>query len=367
VDPLESRNNSGRQGIALLPRRDYRRDSAGGELALVQELLQAAPSPIAHEFLAHYYISAKSWPLVLLVGRPGVGKRHLFHLLSGGIAGGSSGQIRLLPAQPSRQERSDRGESPARPPLDSIQGRFNTMAFLDLLAESTTPGNEGRAYFICLDQATPEELVGYTQLYLTPHQRNEGPPPLPANLYLTAVVPTASWVWQLPAALLNRIGLVEVTVPLEGEEALPPRPCPPVGWQRLFLRSALRDPELARQRLQEAGVLEEFQSLLAQLADCLGPEAGPGLEEGVLLYTASSFTAEGEGLLDGSAMANLQQALDLQLFQRILPAMGQRSSWTQEGWERLIGQLDGRFPRAHARARRILIDQSAAGGTEDSG
>jgi len=106
-------------------------------------------------------------------------------------------------------------------------------------------------------------------------------------------------------------------------------------------------------------MLEEFQGRLAWLEELLGSEAAADLEEALLLYAAGSFTAEGEGLLDGSRRANLQQAFDLQLFQRILPGIGQRSSWTPERWDGLIEQLNGRFPRGHARARRIRIELSS--------
>jgi hypothetical protein len=321
---------------------------------MVQEMLRPISAPLVREFLLHYYISAKSWPLVLLIGRPGVVPQHLFHLLTSGIAGCSDGQIRLQPAQSRWEQEGNRGGE-GRPALGSIQGRFNTMAFLDMLADATLPGNEGLTYFLGLDQATPSELAEYMDLYLTTHSGEDSPPPLSVNLYLTAVVPVTGGSWCLPDYLLDRVGIVEVNVPLGDEEPAPPPFCPPVGCQRLFLRSTIRDPERARRRLQSLGLLGEFQRLLASLPADLAP-MDPVLEEGLLLYTANSFTAKGEGLLDAVPLANLRHGIDLQLAQRLLPCIAQRTPWTTERGQEIVERLEGAFPRAHARARRLLLE-----------
>jgi hypothetical protein len=313
---------------------------------MLQEILRPAFSPIEREFLLHYYISAKSWPLVLLVGRPGVGKRRLFHLLAKGISGCSDNQIRYLPSQPSWQENTGRTRY-----IDSIQGRFDTMAFLDMLSEADTPGNEGRAYFLCLERATPEELDDYVDVYLAP--RSNGPS-LPSNLYLSAIVSLRDENWSMPAALLNRIGMVEVLGPLGSDLSLPSPRCPPVGWQRLFLRSSQRDPASARERLQQMGLLEAFRQIIESVRVHLDPETSPGLEDGLLLYAANSFTADGSGLLNEDGAENLHQAVDLQLAQWLLPCLGQQPAWTKERCEWFVEQLDRAFPRAHVRAGLIL-------------
>ena len=328
----------------------------------MQELLRPVSSPIVQEFLLHYYISAKSWPLVLLIGRPGMGQQRLFQLLTGGIAGCSDGQIRLLPAQSSWGPEGTRS-SEGRPSLDSIQGRFNTMAYLDMLADATMPGNEGLTYFLGLEQATPQEMVEYMELYLTNHADEGGPPPLPVNLYLTAVVPITGGAWCLPDYLLDRVGIVEVTMPLGEEESLPAFHCPPVGWQRLFLRSMVREPDRASRRLQSLELWGEFHRLLAALPASLTP-LDPVLEEGLLLYTANAFTAAGEGLLDRGPLTNLRQAIDLQLAQRLLPCVAQRTPWTPERGEDMLVELDTLFPRSHARVRRIQFEKTAAESAE---
>ena len=328
---------------------------------MVQGILQPLPAGIAREFLLHYYISAKSWPLVLLIGRPGVGKRRLFQLLAGSIAGCMDGRIFMLPAQSTWQERSGNvAEGDSRPSLEMIQGRFNTMAFLDLLAEAGAPGNEGQTYFLALDQATPAELAEYLDLYLVGRPAGSSPPPLPPNLLLTAIVSLEGGAWCLPAALLDRVGIVEVSVPLE--EIDPERsPCPPVGWQRLFLSSAVRDPAQACLRLERFGRRTDLEYLLEKLRHDLGPAWDPAMEEGLLLYTANSFTAAGQGLLDRVGGANVRQAVDLQLAQRLLPCIAQRTSWPESRWKALQRRFEGILPRAHARTQRLLLERKGAG------
>lgn len=346
----------------VFPSPTYRAPEAEGEWELVQALLRPITSPVAQEFLLHYYISGKSWPMVLLIGRPGMGSQRLFELLTSGIAGCSDGQIRLLPA-PARWSPDGLQGREGRPALGSIQGRFNTMAYLDMLTEAAMPSNEGLTYFLGLDQATPQELAEYMDRYLTDHNGHEAALPLPVNLYLTAMVPVDGGAWCLPEYLLDRVGIVEVTIPLGQEEAAHTHYCPPVGWQRLFLRSTVREPEQARQRLQRCQVLDEFHDLLAALPKELLP-LDAALEQGLLLYTANAFTGEGDGLLDRTPSANLRQAIDLQLTQRLLPCIAQRTLWSPQRSQEIANHLDTVFPRARARAQRILLEWNHAEGAE---
>lgn len=318
--------------------------SVDGEREMLREVLRSARSPAEREFLLHYYISAKSWPLVLLIGRPGVGKRRLFYLLARGISGCSNGQIRYLPSQYPWQQNTGKTRY-----LDSIQGRFDTMAFLEMLVEAGTPGNEGRAYFLCLERATPEELDDYVDVYLA----TSGGPSLPPNLYLSAIISLRDGDWSVPPALLNRIGVVEVPGPREADLPMPPPHCSPVGWQRLFLRNTQRDPDAAGERLRELGLLDEFRHLLETARVHLDPETSPGFEEGLVLYVANSFTVAGAGLLDEDSVENLRQAVDMQLSQWLLPCLGQHPAWTRERCEWFVEQLGGAFPRVQARAGRI--------------
>ncbi len=356
-----SSDRSNSRGIPL-PLLTYWKPEAEGEWDLVQGLLAPLPDPLLRELLAHYYISAKTWPLVLLTGRPETDRGRLFYLLAQGIAGCADGQVLLLSAQ-SRWENNGGKESancpgdPSRPLLGALQGRFNTWAFMDMLTDAALPGNEGLAYFLGLDQATPDELREYLDLYLVRHE--EGPQPLPANVYLTAIVSVPGGAWCLPPFLLDRVGVVEVSVPWPAESPPSAPSCPPVGWQRAFLRSTLRDPERARRRLQTIGLLGEFQRLLEGLPAALRAAIDPQRREGLLLYAANSFTAEGHGLLDRVARANLRQALDLQLAQRLLPCIAPELPWSTEAQEEVLKRLGGSFPRTHARVRRLWLEQQA--------
>ncbi len=347
----------------LLPLPAYWKPTAEGEWDIVQGLLSSVAHPLTQEFLVHYYISAKTWPMVLLTGRPEVDRSPLFHLLASSVAGCSDGQILLLPAQ-SRWDGSGGKQSvrPAGEPtsatLGTLQGRFNTWAFLDMLSDATMPGNEGMAYFLGIDQAMTDELGEYMDLYLVRHGEEE-PHPLPANVYLTAIVSVPGGAWCLPSFLLDRVGIVEVSG-LVPEMADPSQPrCPPVGRQRSFVRSTLRDPERARRRLQSIEMLSEFYRLLGALPAVLRAAIGPVRQEGLLLYTANSFTAEGTGLLDGEPLTNLRHAIDLQLAQRLLPCVASDAPWSMEQKEEILEQMGRSYPRAHARARRLWLEQNA--------
>jgi hypothetical protein len=333
------------QRVTFLPRSARASKLADKERHLLQGLLRTAP-PEARELVTHYYVSAKSWPLVLLLGTTETWMRRLFYVLADGISGCSDGQVQLLTAQAPWQEHVKNGRY-----FDSIQGRFNTVAFLDLLAEAGSPGNEGRAYFLCLERTAPLELDAYIDLYLSTDQdRNSS---LPVNLSLTAIVSEQDGVQCLPPFLVNRVGLVQVLTPLEQKGTTPL--CPPVGWQRLFLRSAVRDQERARKRLSRLGLLERTEEILSLFKTYLPITLEPELERGILLYTANSFTADGEGLFQSGTEENLWQAADLQLSQRLLPCIEEWCAWDRPQWEQLSTQLNGLFPRSRTRMDRILI------------
>lgn len=341
----------------------YRKPTAEGEWDIVQELLALLPDPLLQELLAHYYISAKTWPLVLLTGRPETDRGRLFYLLARGIIGCSEGQVLLLPAQArwegnGSKQSANSPDDPFRPLLDTLQGRFNTWAFLDMLTDATMPGNEGQAYFLGLDQATPDELREYMDLYLVKHGEEE-PQLLPANIYLTAIVSSPESAWCLPPFLLDRVGVVEVSAPWPAESTPAAPLCPPVGRQRVFLRSTLRDPDRARRRLQSLDLLGEFHRLLDGLPTVLRAFIDPVRQEGLLRYVANSFTADGRGLLDRVARTNLRHALDLQLAQRLLPCIAPEIPWLAKDKEETLEKLGRSFPRAHARARRLWFEQEA--------
>lgn len=345
--------------LTFPPRSPYREALADDERRMVQGILRPAP-PSLRSWLVHYYISAKSWPLVLLTGPSLDQLKCLFHLLAEGISGCSHGQIRTLPAQFPWQGEAGNGRY-----LESIRGRFNTVAFLDLLAEASTPVNESRAYFLCLERAAPAELDSYVALYPHPGRPDRGgPPPLPPNLRLTAILVPQEDIRGLPAFLLNQIGIVSVQTPLA--EPTGAAACPPVGWQRLFLRSILSDPDQARQRLERFGLLGAAQELLAHTQSLLKFDFDPLLEAGLLRYLANSFTDEGEGLFNPSGEENLRQAIDIQLSQRLLPCVIHWVPWGPDQCTRLLEQLNGMFPRAGTRAQQLCRRFGAGQGGDRS-
>ncbi len=299
-------DHAGRRAT-FLPR-DCAATPSDTERQLVQGILRDLP-PEARDTVLDYYISLKTWPLALLLGETRQEQQRLFRLLADGVAGCSDGQTLLLSSPFSST--GENGDI-----IERIQGHLHTAAFLDMLAEATTPGNEGRAYFLGLEEVSLSDLQNSLHLYLQLLTGGEGVPPLPANLFLTLMI-VAPPPEHLPIPLLEQAGVVYLpSLPLP---QAPHRLCPPVGWQRLFLRSALRDTAQARRRLRHLGLAGQVEALLREVQGLAPAELSPSLAEGIVRYLANSFTTEGEGLFAPEPQENLRRAVGQLWLERLLP------------------------------------------------
>jgi hypothetical protein len=205
-----------------------------------------------------------------------------------------------------------------------------------LLQEAADPSNIGKAYFVCFDALQPAELQYYfaSLVHVSPDGRRwlrlpgSGENqllPIAENVYITATVDTDVWSGDSSLTVLRHAGLIEFRTPqlLRPPAARVSTP-PPVGYQRLWLRAAVRDVSTARNQLVQLLGTHEFSRLhcspsLAQLLWRGGVVLSSQLLHEITTYIANSFDSDGIGLFDPiNAGRNAQIAYDAQVIQRVL-------------------------------------------------
>lgn len=284
--------------------------------------------------IVDYYVSLKTNPFVLLAGAEGRSQTTFVRLFAEALLGPDSSQYALIPGGASWP--SGTGEDSY---YRSLQERFTSWRFLDLLQEAAAPSNAGKVYVVCFDALHPNELEFYfaTLLRVTPTGEKRlnlpGFPPdrqpiIPPNVHITATVNSAEYPNGVSRAVLRHAGLIEfrrsphVRSVVESRR-LPLRPAP-VGLQRLWLRAAIHDVEVARARLITILGTEQFSRLrcspeLAQLLWRGGIVLTTQTLHELTTYIANSFDAYGCGLFDpGDTYHNARIAYDAQIIQRVL-------------------------------------------------
>jgi hypothetical protein len=323
-----------RSPVYRLACRDLIEPLAGEQelLAHIIGTINGAGPTFSHTLIVNYYVSLKTNPFVILTGAEGRGKTDLARLFAEALVGSGSSQYTLIPG--GSVWPSGTGEDDY---YRSLQERFSSWRFIDLLQEAADPSNAGKAYLICFDALHPGELEYYfaTLLQVTPEGEKRlhlpGFPPdrqpsVPPNVYITATVDTAEHKHELSRNVLCHAGMIEFRATRQ--------PCgtarpvwavqPPVGYQRLWLHAALHDIEAARARL--AAILGRDQvgrlRCSPELARLLW-RGGLALTRQTLheltLYIANSFDEHGRGLFDTcDPQRNAQIAFDAQVVQRVL-------------------------------------------------
>jgi hypothetical protein len=301
-------------------------------LARLSAAVTAAGFGFSRALVVTYYVSLKTNPFVILTGAEGRGKTEFAQHFAEALVGRDSSQYALISggAWPSGtgQDRYYR----------TLQERFSSLRFLELLQEAATPGNAGKLYLVCFDALHPGELEYYfvNLLRVTPQGEKRlnlpGFPPdrqplVPPNVCITATVNIAEQSYTLSGDVLRRAGLIEFRAP-SGPRPLVERRLwetpPPVGYQRLWLRSALRDISRARARLAEILGAERLLRLrsspeLARLLWRGGVVLTTQTLHELTTYVANSFDEHGHGLFDAhDPWRNAHLAFDAQVIQRVL-------------------------------------------------
>ena len=345
-DEAGGQANEGRGKLTLVPTESakapvYRlacRDLLGPP-ASEQELLahiigtiNRAGSTFSHALIVNYYVSLKTNPFVILTGAEGRGKTDLARLFAEALVGHESRQYTLIPGGSAWP--SGTGEDGY---YRSLQERFSSWRFVELLQEAADPCDAGKAYLICFDALHPGELEYYfaTLLRVTPEGEKrlnlpgfppERQPTVPPNVYITATVDTAEHKHELSRNVLCHAGMIEFRATQQPHRAAPAAWAaqPPVGYQRLWLDASLHDVEAARARL--VAILGHDQVGRLRCSPDLSRllwRGGLALTRQTLheltLYIANSFDEHGRGLFDASdPQRNAQIAFDAQVVQRVL-------------------------------------------------
>jgi hypothetical protein len=150
---------------------------------------------------------------------------------------------------------------------------------------------------------------------------------VPPNVCITATVNIAGQSYTLSRDVLRRAGLIEFRAS-SGPRSVAPRHVweapPPVGYQRLWLRSALRDVAQARARLAEILGADQLLRLrsspeLARLLWRGGVVLTTQTLHELTAFIANSFDEHGCGLFDmHDPWRNARLAFDAQVIQRVL-------------------------------------------------
>lgn len=283
-----------------------------------------------HSLIVNYYVSLKTNPFVLLTGPAGHGKTEFVQLFAEALVGHMPEQYALIP---SNAWIGGTGEAGG---FRSLQERFTSLRFLEMLQEAADPTNAGKAYMLCLDALRPDELDFYFDRLLEVdvhgHKRLRLPGAdtdqhlvIPANLAITATIDASTDDVAVSPAVLRLAGVIEFRRPHVAASAVANRIAPPpVGYQRLWLRSAVQHVDEGRYRLIQILGAEQFSRLRAspELSRLLW-RAGATLSSQTLhdltTFIANSFDAHGRGLFDHhNPLRNAQLAYDSQVVQRVL-------------------------------------------------
>jgi hypothetical protein len=345
-DEAGGQANEGRGKLALVPGTSvgaplYRmacRDTLGrsvGEQDLLAHIIQAVDATgavFSRAMIVNYYVSLKTNPFVILTGAEGHVKTELARRFAEALVGRASPQYTLIPGGSSWHNGT--GEDRY---YRSLQERFSSWRFIDLLQEAADPSNAGKAYFVCFDGLHPGELEYYfaTLLQITPDGEKrlnlpgfpaDRQPTVPPNVYITATVDTGEHKQELSPNVLRCAGLIEFRTagrPLQTDLPASATP-PPVGYQRLWLRAAVHETEIARARIATFLGHDQLTRLgcspdLARLLWRGGLVLRTQMLHELTTYIANSFDELGRGLFDPhDPQRNARIAFDAQVVQRML-------------------------------------------------
>jgi hypothetical protein len=281
-----------------------------------------------------YYVSLKTNPFVILAGPEGSGKNAFVQQFAEALVGPESLQFACIPGVAHWAERTGEHQY-----FNQLHERFGSWRFLELLQDAAAPANEGKLYLACFSRLRPDELEYYFNdlLQVLPNGekrlRLPGIPPeeypiVPPNLLMTATIDAERWEYRLSDDVLRHAGLIAFrSNPVYASASIQApalRRTPPVGYQRFWLRAALRCVADPPAHLARALGPDEIRQLrcspdLEHLLRRAGIDLSIQPYEALTAYVANSFDESGRGLFEPyDQRRNAQLALDAQVVQRVL-------------------------------------------------
>jgi hypothetical protein len=177
-------------------------------------------------------------------------------------------------------------------------------------------------------------------------------------VYITATINDDQQAYELSSAVLDNASPITFRPrPDPLVPSLAPSAVPPVGFQRMFQRAAVRRIDDARRKLtlilgtkglQELRPSSELSVLLWRAGEVLSTRT---LRE-LMRYVANAFDTAGQGLFDpDDARRNALKALDTQIAQKVLWRL--RGGGDPQLEAEVEAYLDGLFPSASQQFQRL--------------
>jgi energy-coupling factor transporter ATP-binding protein EcfA2 len=314
----------------------YRAAHAGlDEAQLLAALGATIGRQVAPSFLAEVYTALKSSSLLVLIGRQGRGKVALVRSLAAALLGPESPQLVQIAGDDWTDSTGNRNY------FRSVHGYFGLVRVHDALRDATLEANRGRLYIILISSLYPQDLQHYIEHVLTeslppPHNALDQAVPgnncqrrllIPPNVLVVATINLDDDPDYSPDCLPVAATCIDV-------DSSPPLPTvftrpallPPPGYQRMLMKNAIRDPQLAEQRLVELLGPHTLRQIgpsweLAGQLRRRRLQLDEDMRRAIITFVANSFTGDGRGLFDPhNRRRNAQLAFDLQVWRRLDPA-----------------------------------------------
>jgi hypothetical protein len=329
------------QGAALLreQRTAYRAQMALPPIETIIERIQASGFTLSETLIRAYHIALQTRPLVILPGISGTGKTRLTRLYADAVYGVQAAEnpyYLVVAVQPDWHNAKD-----LLGYYNAITGLYHPTPFLRLLLHAAADPQQ--PYFVCLDEmnlARPEHYLApvLSALETVEHNIDLGAPTsevqtvggelmqnplrLPLNVRITGTVNVDESTFALSDKLLDRANVIELTdVDLPAFRANYPGTIDDASWQ----------------------TLAQIHASVARAGQPFGYRT---LEE-ILHY-----------LEQASGVLTPQQALDLQIKQKILPRLrGEDSPRLRRALDELLLLLLGLHERTWHSAAQIRSEQ----------